>query len=145
MSRILMGLVAGAVAAFASVWLVETIGHLVYPVQADMSSGNEEQMAALVRGLPRGALAFVVAAWFVGALVGGAVAAIISRRRWTAWLIAALVGLASIMTIFMIPHPEWMQVSALIAPLLGGVVGGHFGRAWRSARASEAGAADAQI
>ena len=145
MSRIILGLVAGALAAFASVFLVETVGHSVYPVPADLSTGNEEQMAALIRSLPLGALAFVAAAWFLGALIGGGVAAVISRRRWAAWLIGGLVAAASIVTILMIPHPEWMQVSALIAPLLGGILAGHFAPRTQAPRGSSTGAADAQI
>ena len=144
MSRIILGLVAGAVAAFASVFLIEAIGHAVYPIPADLTSGNREQMAALIRSLPPGALAFVVGAWFAGALVGGAVAALIARRRWAAWFITALVALASIVTTFMIPHPEWMQVSAVIAPLLGGLLAHHF-RLPPGGPPSEAGGADAQI
>lgn len=143
MSRIILGLVAGAVAAFASVFLVETVGHSVYPVPADLSTGNEEQMAALIRSLPLGALAFVAAAWFLGALIGGGVAAVISRRRWAAWLIGGLVAAAAIVTIFMIPHPEWLQVSALIAPLLGGILAGHLAPRTQSPHRTPAGAADA--
>ena len=145
MSRIILGLAAGVVAAFASVFLVETIGHAAYPVPADPSSGNREQTVALVSSLPAGALAFVIAAWFLGAMAGGAVAAIISRRRWTAWLVAGLVAAASLVTIFMIPHPEWMQVGAVIAPLLGGILAGHFLGRRPLSQASRTGAADAHI
>jgi hypothetical protein len=145
MSRTILGLVAGTVTAFACVFLVETIGHLVYPVPADLGTGNEDQMAAFVRGLPLGALAFVAAGWFLGALAGGSVAAVISRRRWASWLIGGLVAAAAIVTILMIPHPEWMQVSALIVPLLGATLGGHFAARNQAPERSPTGAADAQI
>ncbi len=128
MGRIIGGLVAGVVAAFAAIWAIQLVGHFFYPVPSDLSIGNREQLAAFVRGLPAGAQAFVVAAWLGGALVGGTVAYRISRRRWSAWAIAAVVAFASILNILMIPHPEWMQIGAVAAPLLGGLLASHLGR-----------------
>ena len=128
MLRTIGGLAAGVLAGFLAIWLIEMIGHQLYPLPSDVSLGNREQMAALIRGLPAGAQAFVVAAWLGGALVGGAVAYRISGRRWTAWAVAALVALAAILNILMIPHPEWMQVGAVVAPLIGGLLAAHLGR-----------------
>ena len=128
MVRTIGGLAAGAVAGFLTIWAIEMIGHLFYPIRSDISIGNREQLAALIRGLPLGAQAFVVAAWLGGAVVGGAVAYRISGRRWAAWAIAGLVALAAILNILMIPHPEWMQVGAVVAPLIGGLVAAHLGR-----------------
>jgi hypothetical protein len=47
--------------------------------------------------------------------------------------VAALVAAASILNILMIPHPEWMQIGAVIAPVLGGLVATHLakGRPYR--------------
>lgn len=128
MVRNIGGILAGILAGFLAIWLIEMIGHVFYPLPSDITLGNREQLAALIRGMPLGAQAFVVAAWLGGALVGGAVAYRIVGRRWAPWTIAGFVALASILNILMIPHPEWMQVGAVVAPLLGGFLAAHLGR-----------------
>ena len=133
MLRIILGIVGGVIAGFVAIWLTDMIGHSIYPISSDVSIGNPEQMGALIRGMPAGAQAFVVAAWFAGALVGGIVANLIADQRWTAWVIAGFVALASILNILMIPHPEWMQISAVVAPLLGGLIAAHLARPRREA------------
>jgi hypothetical protein len=124
--RNIAGVLAGVLAGFATVWLVELIGHSIYPLPSDLNVRNEEDLAASLQTMPFGALLFVVVAWFLGALVGGAVAASIVRRRWPAWLVSGLVAGAAVVTVLMIPHPEWMQVSAVLLPVLGGVIAGHY-------------------
>ncbi len=126
MGRTILGIIAGIVAAFGMIWLTDTIGHSFYPVPSDVSVQNFEQMGAYINSMPAGAMAFVVGAWFAGALIGGIVATLASRRRWTAWVIAAVVVLASLLNVLMIPHPIWMQIGAVVAPLLGGLFAAHF-------------------
>ena len=146
MLRIILGIVGGVIAGFAAIWLTDMIGHSIYPIPSDVSIGNPEQMGALIRGMPGGAQAFVVAAWFAGALVGGIVANLIADQRWTAWVIAGFVALASILNILMIPHPEWMQISAVVAPVLGGLIAAHLARPRRRAGSPTAeGEADAGV
>jgi nitrate/nitrite transporter NarK len=78
---------------------------------------------------PLGALMLVPAAYFLGALVGGWIAARISGRAWTAWLVGAVAAAGAIWSMFLIPHPAWMQIAAVVAPLLGALVAGHLGAA----------------
>jgi hypothetical protein len=127
MLRIVGGVIAGIVACFVTISLVEYIGHQVYPLPA-IDVRDREGLSAIIAALPFGALLFVAAAWFLGALVGGAVAARISGKRWTAWLIAVLVAIASIANVMMFPHPLWMQLAAVAGPLLGGWLAGHAAR-----------------
>jgi hypothetical protein len=145
MGRIIGGILAGVVSAFVAIWLIEFVGHSVYPVRSDVNYGNAEEMASLIRGMPVGAQAFVVLAWFAGALAGGVVANSIAARRWPALPVAALVATASILNILMIPHPEWMQIGAVVAPALGGLIATHLAKGARSrATATPADAANAE-
>jgi hypothetical protein len=116
MLRRIGGVAAGAVTGFLTIWLVEMIGHLFYPLPSDISLGNSADMAALLRAMP------------LGAQAGGVVAYRITGLRWAAWAMAAFVALAAIVNILMIPHPEWMQVGSLVAPLIGGFIAVHLGR-----------------
>ena len=125
MLRNITAVIVGIVIAFATIWIVDSLGHLLYPLPSDLNVRDPEQVADLLRTMPAGALAFVAAAWLLGALVGGLAAASVARARWAAWAIAALVAVAAILNIYMIPHPEWLQIAAVIAPALGGLIAGH--------------------
>lgn len=135
MARLIGGIVAGILAAFATVWIVDLAGHMIYPLPSDLSMGDFEAVGGYLQSMPAGALAFVVAAWFAGALVGGLAAALISERRWTAWLIAVLVAVAGVLNILLIPHPVLLQIAAIVAPALGGLVASQLARRRLTVRA----------
>jgi hypothetical protein len=128
MARLIVGIVAGILAAFATVWIVDLAGHALYPLPSDLNIRDFEAVGAYIQSMPPGALAFVVVAWFAGALLGGLVAALVSERHWTVWLIAGLVAAAGLVNILMIPHPALLQIAAIAAPLLGGFVASQIAR-----------------
>ena len=121
MGRIIAGVVAGILAAFAAVYAVELIGRFFYPA-ANVDVSDIEQLKAMMATMTIGAKLFVAGAWFVGAFAGGLVAALIVRRPWAAWTPAIVVALAALANILVMPHPAWMQVSAFVLPLLGGLL-----------------------
>ena len=127
MLRLIGGIAAGIVLAMATVFVVELVGHVLYPV-GEIDMADREAVAAMIAALPLGALLIVAIAWLLGALVGGALAAWLSGRRWSAWLVAAVVALFALATVFMYPHPVWMQIAAFAAPALGGLLAGHLVR-----------------
>jgi hypothetical protein len=120
MARAVLGIVAGIVVAFATVFAIDLAGHQIYPLPSDLNLRDPEAVGAFIRTMPAGALALVLIAWFVGAFDGGVVAALISRRGWTVWLIAAAVAVGGVVNVLMIPHPVLLQIGAVVAPLLGG-------------------------
>ncbi len=120
MGKAILGIVAGLVVAFATVFAIDLAGHQIYPLPSDLNMHDPEAVGAFVQTMPPAALAVVVVAWFVGAFDGGIVAALISRRAWTVWPIAALVAAAGVVNVLMIPHPVALQIGAVVAPLLGG-------------------------
>jgi F420-0:gamma-glutamyl ligase-like protein len=121
MGRLILGIVVGLIVAMGTVWLVDLAGHQVYPVPTD-AMNSYEAIGRYISSMPAGALAIVAGAWFFGALVGGVVAGTISRREWTIWAIAALVAVAGVLNIVMIPHPVVLQIAAVVAPILGALV-----------------------
>ena len=120
MGRLILGIVAGALVAFATVFCLDLAGHQIYPLPSDLNMHDPEAVGAFIRTMPAGALAIVVVAWFVGALDGGIVAALIARRGWTVWPVAGLVAAAGVVNVLLIPHPVALQIGAVAAPLLGG-------------------------
>ena len=105
MKRIVGGLAAGIVAFIAVLGAMEFLAHKLAP-----KAGSGAM------------LALVAAAYFLSAFAGGYLAARISNRRWAAWAIAAVVAAGAIGSLFQFPHPLWMQIASVVAPLLGGAL-----------------------
>jgi hypothetical protein len=123
-----LGVVAGIVAAFATIWAIEMVHHLVYPLPNDVRLTDKAGIARYFAGMSLPQLLFIAGGWFAGALVGGVVAAKVSRRRGAVWAVAGLVTLAAIGNILYVAHPLFLQVSAVVAPLLGGWLASRAGR-----------------
>ena len=62
--------ITGVVIAVALVWVVEKVGHAVYPPPPDLNFADPDAMRAYIETVPLGALLFVAAAWFIGTLCG---------------------------------------------------------------------------
>ncbi len=116
--RSVLGSIAGLVAAVVIVLVVESIGHLLFPPPAGTDLSNPAALETLIDALPFGALAFVMIAWVAGAFGGGAIAALIARQSWPAWIVGVLMLAGGLWSMIVIPHPLWMQVGLVPATLL---------------------------
>jgi predicted MFS family arabinose efflux permease len=122
MGRLILGIALGVLVAMATVFAVDLAGHQIYPLPSDLDMDDYEAVGEFVGAMPAGAVAFVLLAWFLGAVDGGVVAAAISRRAWTVWPVVALAAAAGVVSILMIPHPVLQQIGVVAAVLLGGLV-----------------------
>ncbi|MGE3396591.1 MAG: hypothetical protein AB7H79_06785 [Sphingomonas sp.] len=127
--RLALGVIAGIVVAFACVFGVESIGHSLYPLPAGFDLTNPRDVDRLMAVMPTAALAFVVVAWFVGALAGAFTANLIARRALAGWIVAMLVIAAAVATMVMIAHPAWMWAAGLLLPLAAALLAARLVRA----------------
>lgn len=111
MLRAIGGAIAGVIVAFLVVAGFEQVAHAA--IQTTPAEA------------PLWVLAVVMLAWFAGPLLGGLAANRIGQRRWPAALPTAFILFGSIFTVAYYPHPLWMQIGAVVAPLFGGLL------AWR--------------
>ena len=116
--RIVLGVVAGLVTAFVCVFAIEAVGHMVFPTPPDINLADPADVARLMEVMPPGAFAFVLAAWFVGALAGAGVANAVAKRGLAGWIVALLVICGAVATMLMIPHPLWMWGAGILLPLV---------------------------
>lgn len=123
--RKVLGIVAGIVAALFTITVVEFIGHQVFPPPEGLAVNTAEGVAAYIAQMPTGAMLFVVAAWFLGALDGGWVAVNIAHWRGATWIIGGLIAIAGIYNATQIPAPMWMQICTVLAPALGALAALH--------------------
>jgi hypothetical protein len=123
--RIVLSLVFGVAAAMLIVTAVEWADAVLYPLPRDIDaidSADPATLAMVVANMPLPAKIIVVAGWLFGALGGAWLALRISDRRWTGWVIVAVVIAGGVVNILSLPHPVWMQACAVLMPIVGGVI-----------------------
>jgi hypothetical protein len=120
MLRTILGIVAGVLVAFVALIGLEMAGHAAMPPPVGLGPADAEDLKQMVASASMAAKAWVVFGWFAAVVAGGWVARRLSRKGWAGWVIAGLIVLGGIANIMMIPHPLWMQIAAVAAPLLGG-------------------------
>lgn len=120
MLRLILGVVAGAIAGMLTITAIEALGHIIWPPPAGLDMNDMDAFRAAVATMPTGALAAVVAAWTIGAFVGALVANLIARRALAGWIVVALVIAAIVANATMIPGPLWMPISGILLALLAG-------------------------
>ena len=125
MGRNILAGVVGVIVAFALVWIVEMIGHTVYPPPEGLDFTDADAMGNYIATLPIGAFLFVAGAWFVGATAGTCAACAIGTAKpmYLAVLVGGLVFIAASVNLVMFPHPIWFSVLGLVAILVGAGLG----------------------
>ncbi|MET0893375.1 MAG: hypothetical protein ABWY01_07390 [Pseudoxanthomonas sp.] len=125
MERTLSGIVVGILAA---ILVITAFGYWFlqlhrFPDAADFAT--QESLLAYAASTPEPAIACMLAAWAMGALVGGGVAAWVARSSHgtAALVIGALLTSAVIVQATLIPHAEWVTVVGLLLPLPFAVLG----------------------
>ena len=120
--KAIAGLLAGIVAAVAAIMAVGFVGGLFISVEVPTDPiQNAEATAAALGSAPVGAQILLVLSWFAGGLAGAAAAKLVARVSWPGWAVAC--GLALLLaTTFLAPLPVWMQVLAVVGPLIGGLL-----------------------
>ena len=134
--RGLVAVLAGMVAAFLLVFVIELVSTMVYPMPADLDPQDREAMSTYVARLSPGAFAFVLAAWTAGAFAGVWIATRIARS-WVAGVVVALLFLgACAMNLVALPHPIWFWAAAVILVTGAAAVALRLGTVARTMRAA---------
>ena len=117
--KLFLGAAAGLVVAFLCVWLIEALGHSIFPLPTETGLTDPADKARLMEAMPVAAKAVVLVAWFVAALAGGWVGDRVAQRALPGWIVAFLLIVAGVATMLEIPHPAWMWAGGIVLPLLG--------------------------
>ena len=126
MLRTVLGALLGVVVAMLTITAVEFLGHQAYPPPPGLNPMEPADMERMLGLLPVGAKWFIVAAWTLGALLGGLVAALVAKRhpRIAALVPALLVMVGVVMVSLQMPgHPRWMAVAGLLLPIPASLLG----------------------
>ncbi len=124
--RKILGTFVGLCVAVMVVVIVQAVGHRIWPLPQGVDFRDAEQVAALVRALPAGALLWVAFSYFTGTLAGAYAALKIARDAWAStWPAVAVEGVLlafGVMNLMALPHPAWFWVTALASFPLGAFV-----------------------
>lgn len=121
-----LGVLAGLVGAIVTAVLISYIGGQLIPsepVAVDLSSGDAIRSA--YASLGTNAQLLGILSWAGGGLAGALIAKYIIGRPWAAWTIAAVTEAYMLVNVLMLPMPGWIQVLALILPLVAGFLANH--------------------
>lgn len=120
MLRSVLGVAAGVIVGALIIFVVEAIGHGLFPPPAGVNVKDPRALAEIMDQIPFGAKLAVLLAWFLGILGGGVVGARIGQR-WApvAWIVAATLFAMAVITMIQIPHPLWMAAGSVIATVAG--------------------------
>ena len=119
MKKKIMALVGGVVVGFIMVIVFEYINHLIFPPPADMDPMDIESVKAFMKEIPVGALIGIWFGWMISAFIAGFVSGKIDKINWknNGYIIATVLLVASIVNMYLIPHPIWMVVITIIGYL----------------------------
>lgn len=118
--RKLSAIVIGSLVALALVAAIERLSAAVYPISGDIAAADRATMLAMISSIPLPAKLIVVTGWLVAPFAGAWLCLRIGDWAIGGWLVTAIFLIAGIAGQISVPHPLWMQVCAVILPLLGG-------------------------
>ena len=121
--------IAGVVVALALVWLIEMVGHSVYPPPPNLNFADADVMRDYISKLPIGAFLFVGGAWFVATLCGTFAACKIGTAKPIvfAGVVGGLMLIATVANLIMIPHPLWFSILGVAGVVVAAWLGMKFG------------------
>lgn len=126
MKRTLLASLAGLVVGSIVTGVVEFVGHQIYPPPAGIDPRDPESIRRAMETISTGALIAVLVAWAIGSMVGGLVAARLATRQpmRCALIAGAMLMLAGIANLILIPHPLWFSIVAVLLFLPAAWAGG---------------------
>jgi hypothetical protein len=121
--------ILGIAVAVALVWIVEMIGHSIYPPPADLDTGDMDVMRAYVDTLPLGALLSVAVAWFIGSFGGTFAACKVGTARPLVYalVVGGMMFVGASFNLLIIPHPMWFSILGVVGIFVGTWVGMRLG------------------
>lgn len=125
MMRKLLAAVVGLAVAMFTIYLLEMLGHFIYPPPTDFEFGEPEQTREFIASLPVGSILFVGAAWAAGTFLGTLAGALLSGSTPLPYaiVVGGMVLAGATTMLVLIPHPWWFTISAPVAIIVAAFLG----------------------
>lgn len=133
MVRNIVAVIGGFVGGGIFVFLLESIGHQVYPVPEGLDISKPDAIAEYVSKAPVGAILFVLLAQSAGSFFGGLITGLIAIAKVPTAIIYGFLGLAMAgLNAYLIPHPLWFLVPSLLLPIPLALLGSNCSKYFRT-------------
>jgi hypothetical protein len=115
LSRSVMAVVVGCLAAFFHIMAIEALNLVLFPPPEGLDPNKPETVVAYMKEIPTGALLMVLLAWMVGTFAGSWITTRLAPvpKRNHGLVIGVLFMIAAIGNMRAIPHPPWFWVVSL--------------------------------
>ena len=117
--RKVLGIIIGAMAAFAIFAALGWISDQFYPPILDIDIADEATFDGVIANKTMVEKLFWIAPWLFASFGGAWLALRISDWKWAGWTVSALTLIVALLCL-LYPQPLWMQASAVVLPILGG-------------------------
>ena len=120
MLRKILAIPAGLVAGGIGIFLIQAIGHKIYPLPEGMDPNDMEALKTYVASAPFMALFFVIISYAFGALISGFVSTKVAAdfKKIYAIVCGIFFLIQSIYMMYILPTPLWFWVLGIIVWLL---------------------------
>jgi hypothetical protein len=119
---------SGVIIGGAVIYLVESIGHKIYPLPENFDWTDTEDIENHIASLPIGAFVIVLLAYILGSFAGGFMTALYKNSGLpNAVTVGFALLLLGLLNMLMIQHPTWFLVVSLMIYLPSAYMGGRLG------------------
>lgn len=125
MGRNILAVLVGLVAAMATFFLAEQIGHSIFPMPTGLNMEDKAALKTFMESLPIGAYLLVFGGWLFGSLEAGFIAQKISQQQNNLLpiIIGSILTASGALNFYLIPHPMWFVIAGLVVFIPSVVVG----------------------
>jgi len=112
MLRRILAVIAGIMVGSVGIWLMERLGHSLYPFPADLKPDNIEGFKAYVGNLPFMGKFIVIIGYALGALLSGFVATKVANngKPVAAIVCGAIFLFFTVYNMMVLPTPVWFWI-----------------------------------
>ncbi|SIQ52117.1 hypothetical protein SAMN05880574_11539 [Chryseobacterium sp. RU37D] len=112
MIRKILAVVGGIVSGSLCIWIIESLGHYLYPLPAGIKTTDVEGFKNYVSTLPFSALLLVLIGYALGAVVSGFISTKIADddKNRSALICGIFFLLATVYNMIMLPTPVWFWI-----------------------------------
>ena len=115
-----LAVIAGLIVAMLIITGLELLSGLIFPLPEGADPRNIEWLKNNLDSIPTGTLIIVAFAHLAGIVGGMFTATLISGTKLLpAYIVGALMLVATVVNLFMIPHPIWFKVTDMAGALVG--------------------------
>lgn len=128
MMKRILAIILGLIISFIIISLFQKLGHKLYPPPEGINMNDKEAIKTLVASMPMGAFIVLLISYMLGAFGGGFIAARVSKDRIRpSIIVGAVLMLAGLVNVIMIPHPLWFAILSIIMYIPMAYTGGKLG------------------